>query len=112
MANLRTLYGRQGDVGFIACAIPQGAQPVKLRPFALGESTGHAHKVAFADEAGVEMYELDGATFLRVTKDGNVSIVHEDHDPTGATCLLPAGWEGEVVIASEYTPAEIRSVVD
>lgn len=112
MGNLKTLYGRQGDVGFVSCAIPPEAQAIKLRAFALGEATGHAHKVAVADETGVEMYELDGATFLRVTKDGNVSIVHEDHDPTGATCLLPAGWEGEVVIAAEYTPEAIRSVVD
>lgn len=112
MGSLRKLYGRQGDVGFIRCAIPTGAQPIKLRPFALGEVTNHSHRVAVADEAGVEMYELEGETFLRVTKDGNVSIVHEDHDPTGSTCLLPAGWEGEVVIAAEYTPEAIRPVAD
>lgn len=113
MANVtRTLYGRQGDVGFIQQPIPFGAQRISLRPFALGEVTNHSHRIAVADETGVEMYELDGATYLRVTKDGNVAIVHEDHDPQGTTCILPAGWEGEVVIAAEYTPEAIRSVVD
>jgi len=108
----RELYGRQGDVHFVSCRIPAGAKRMPLRPFALGESTGHSHRVAVADENGVEMYELENRTFLRVTKAGSVSIVHEEHDPVGMVSVLPAGWEGEVVIAREYSPREIQRVVD
>lgn len=112
----RHLTGRQGDVYFIADKIPAAAQKVPLRPFALGEVTGHSHRVCVADEAGVEMFEMEddaGKTvWMRVTKDGAVSLIHEDHDPTGTTSVLPQGWEGEIVIAREYTPEAIRSVVD
>jgi len=107
------LYGRQGDVGFVAGKIPKDAKLIKVRPFALGEVTGHSHRVAVEDEAGVEMYEHDGATFLRVTKDGLISILHEDHDPQGKVSVLPAGWEGEVRIAREYDEeVDFRPVVD
>lgn len=106
------LFARQGDVGFVACKIPKDPARIKVRPFALGEVTGHSHRVMVEDEAGIEMYELEGATFLRVTKDGAVSIVHEDHDPKGTTSLLPAGWEGEIRIAREYDEEQERRVMD
>lgn len=100
---------RQGDVGLIESRIPKAAKRVPLKPLALGEVTGHSHQVAIADRAGAEMYELEGATFLRVTAEGSISIVHEEH----GTVTLPAGWEGEVRIAREYDEEEdFRSVAD
>ena len=96
------MTGRQGDVGFVRCDIPAGAKPIKLRPFALGEKTGHSHRICFADEAKAEMYELLERTFLKVSDEGAISIQHEDHDPNGTTSVLPAGWQGEVIIAKEY----------
>ena len=103
------LFARQGDVGLVTCAIPEGAKKVSLRPLALGESTGHSHQVALSDREGVEMYELQGASFLRVTAEGSISIVHEEH----GTVTLPSGWEGEFRIAREYDEEEdFRSVVD
>jgi hypothetical protein len=111
------LTGRQGDVGFIAGVIPADAKSIKIRPFALGEATGHSHRVAVEDEVGIEMFEtLDETgtrTFMRVTKDGGISILHEDHDPTGVISKLPQGWEGEVVIAKEYDEEnDFRRVID
>lgn len=106
------LEGRQGDVGFVRCAIPDGAKAVKLRPFALGEVTGHSHRVCDVDCDKVEMFEIDNRTFIRVSEDG-ISIQHEDHDPAGAISKLPAGWEGEVIIAREYDEEQdFRRVVD
>jgi hypothetical protein len=58
------------------------------------------------------MFEVEARTYLRVTKDGGISIVHEDHDPCGTVSLLPQGWEGEVVVAREYSPEGIRNVAD
>ena len=100
------LTGRQGDVAFIKCRIPKDAKRVPLRPFAYGETTGHSHRVCVADEEGVEMYECEAGVFLRVTKDGVVSLVHEDHDPVGTISVLPKGWEGEVRIKREYDEEE------
>ena len=116
MLQERKMFGRQGDVAFISGPIPPNAKRVPLRVFAHGEQTGHSHRVCVADEAGVEMFEVvDDAgktVWMRVTKDGAVSLIHEDHDPTGDVSVLPRGWEGEVVNAREYTPESIRSVVD
>ncbi len=112
----RTLTGRQGDVYFVADKIPEGATPIKTRPFALGEVTGHSHQVCVEDIAKVQMFEMPSEngvrTFMRVSAEGGVSIQHEDHDPIGTVSKLPAGWEGEVTIAKEYTPEGIRSVLD
>lgn len=108
------LFGRQGDVNFITRYIPVGAKRITTRPFALGEHTGHSHRVVAEDECFVEMYELDGKTYVRVSGEcDGVRIRHEDHDPTAAVSILPAGWEGEVVIAEEYDEEEgFRRVMD
>lgn len=104
---------RQGDVGLVRCTIPKEAKRIPLRPLALGKITGHSHRVAVNDAQGVEMYELGGQTFLRVTADGAISLVHEEHDPTGTKSFIPEGWEGEVVIAREYDEEEdFRRVLD
>jgi len=109
----RVLEARQGDVGFVRSPIPADAKRIPLRPFALGEVTGHAHKVVVADEEKIEMYEKDGLTYVRVSCDSGVHIQHEDHDPDATVSVLPAGWEGEVVIAAEYDEEEgFRSVMD
>ena len=104
---------RQGDVGFVKLAIPAEAVRVAVRPLAYGEVTGHSHQVAEADVAGVEMFETqdtDGKrVFMRVTANGGVSVVHEEH----GTVTLPKGWEGEVRIAREYDEEQdFRSVID
>lgn len=105
------LTSRQGDVGFVQATIPMGAKAIPVRPLALGEVTGHSHRCAVAD--AVEMFEVeapDGVkTYLRVTAEGGVSIVHEEHGPV----TLPHGWEGEIVIAREYDEdQDFRRVVD
>ena len=105
------LQARQGDVGLVKSAIPEAAKRVKLRPLALGEVTGHSHRVAVADEPFVEMYELNGLTYIRALQD--VHLLHEEHDPTGETSVIPAGWEGEVRIAREYDEeVDFRPVAD
>ena len=111
----QTLDFRQGDVGFVRGSIPAAAKRVPLRPFALGGVTGHSHRVVTSDEPLIEMYELDGKTYVRVSGDcDGVHIQHEDHDPAATKSVLPAGWEGEVVIAAEYDEEEegFRRVAD
>ena len=109
-----TLFARQGDVHFVNAAIPAAAKRVALRPFALGEVTGHSHRVVVTDEPLVEMYELDGKMYVRVSGDcDGIHIQHEEHDPEATTSVLPAGWQGEVVICQEYDEEEgFRNVAD
>ena len=102
---------RQGDVGFVRSAIPVDAKRITIRPFALGEATGHSHRVAPTEEPYIEMYEKDGETYVRALAD--VHVLHEDHDPTGATSVLPEGWEGRIQICGEYSEEEdFRRVID
>ena len=109
----QTLQFRQGDVGFISTPIPAGAKKIALRPFALGEVTGHSHRVMTRYEDAVEMFDKDGEIYVRIDPEVDVPVVHEDHDPTGAKSILPRGWEGRVVIAAEYDEEEgFRRVVD
>lgn len=107
-----TLQFRQGDVGFLKTEIPADAKRIPVRPFALGEVTGHSHRVAAEREADVEMYERDGEIYVRIVGNYDVPVLHEDHDPTGSKSILPSGWEGRVVIAREYDEEGDFQVLD
>ena len=77
--------------------IPKEAKRIKTRPLALGEVTGHSHQLV-ADEADcVEMYELNGETYVRVT--GEAVVRHEEHKPQA----IPADTEWGIRIATEIT---------
>jgi hypothetical protein len=87
---------RQGDVLLKQACIPQDAKPIKIRPIALGERTGHHHSL-MADpglelEDAVTMFEKDGQTFVRISEEG-VSLVHQQHKahacPPGEYVYVP-----------------------
>ncbi len=73
---------RQGDVLLAPSTIPASAQRIKLRPIALGERTGHHHSLmadpGLSIEDAVEMYELDGKTYVRICEEA-VALVHQQH---------------------------------
>lgn len=100
-----TLY-RQGDVLFKRVAeIPAGEKKKRENGvIALGEVTGHKHAIADLEEA--EVLEIGNGLYVHVGEDG-VSIQHDEH----GAIELPAG-DYEVTIQREYSPEEIRSVVD
>jgi hypothetical protein len=109
--KMTQLIARQGDVGFVRGNIPEDAKRIPFRPFALGETTGHSHAVVESARDFVEMYEKDGETYVRALADA--PIRHEDHDPGATTSILPAGFEGRVVIAREYDEeTDFRPVAD
>ena len=99
---------RQGDVFLkpIAC-IPVGAKPRKEKErivLAYGEVTGHAHAIHDLGNVDVLVAE-SGAVYLRVKE--SVGLQHEEH---GRIAVLPGNYQ--VVIQREYSPKEIRNVVD
>lgn len=90
---------RQGDVLIVRCdALPSGLQPVAREEgrvvLAHGEVTGHAHAIVQPD---VEMYEKDGAYYIRVPRQAVVQ--HEEHDPIP---LSPGNYR--IVHQREYVP--------
>ena len=97
---------RQGDLLFIrATQHKSRGKRIKDGVLALGEVTGHSHRIA--DLTAAEAYEMDGGVFLMVSESG-VSIVHEEHAPV---TLGNGVWE--VRRQREYEPEELsRSVMD
>ena len=98
---------RQGDVLLIPAKLPRSAteQQGWDRIVALGEATGHAHRVdAPASEATLLTTE-DNRRFLRIVS--GATLVHEEH----AAVAIPAGiWELPTQV--EYTPAQLLRVTD
>lgn len=99
---------RQGDVLIRALGNQKPHAERKVRKDGIllhGEVTGHAHRVA--DLKAAEVYDVAEGCFLHVSADGGVSIVHDEH----AAILLPPG-QYQVTRQREYSPEEIRSVMD
>ena len=96
---------RQGDVLLIEVEPVQGEEVKRDAGrviLAYGEVTGHAHAIR---EKSVKLVEWDGARY--VSSDQPFTIVHEEHN----TVAMPAGTF-KVIHQREYTPQEIRRVVD
>lgn len=108
---------RQGDVLFLednnvynALAstvwhnIARDGQRLQRLIVAEGEATGHAHAVYDMD-ATLRTMETTGEVYLDAPS--GATVVHEEHAPV----KLPAGTF-KVVIQREYSPQEIRRVLD
>lgn len=109
---MKKLVLRQGDVCLIAVdSIPEGAKAEKRKGkkviLALGEATGHHHRFEFmnTDFNDVKIYHVGATRYLAVQKPAE--LLHEEH----STVAVPAG---KYLLPSqvEYTPAELRRVVD
>lgn len=105
---------RQGDVLFIQRdSIPAGNHKKRDNgTVAYGEVTGHSHRLA--DLATADVLECGDGLFVRVSENGislggesGASFVHEEH----GTINLPPG-NFEIRIQREYSPEQIRNVID
>lgn len=99
---------RQGDILIVRIGeIPADAKPIDpgARGYVLaeGEVTGHAHAIAASPD--VQAMSLEGQLFLRCA--APVNVTHEEHD----WVTLPEG-DYRVIQQVEYTPAELRRVLD
>lgn len=100
--------GRQGDVLLIKAeqmpngAIRQGNSSNERIVLAYGEETGHAHAIY---DAGAELFAANDERYLMITDP--VDLKHETHGPIH----LDAGIY-KVIDQYEYTPKEIRRVID
>jgi hypothetical protein len=93
---------RQGDVYIVLNQTkPTYASLRKDRTLALGEATGHHHTLTAGNVYG----ELAGKQWIVL--DEETELQHQEH----ATVVIPIGIH-EVRIQREYTPQEIRRVMD
>jgi hypothetical protein len=76
---------RQGDVLLVPVDVepPPGLEPQREIVLALGEATGHAHRLTGA----VVEWTQAGERYVRSFGPGSLS--HEEHDPTPAVVVLP-----------------------
>lgn len=103
-ARKRPCY-RQGDVFLVPIdALPAEKLAAHRSVLAEGEITGHAHRLTRPDSA--EVYVNRGQLYLNVSGD-TATVEHEEHKPI----TVPRGVY-EVRIQREYSPREIRRVVD
>lgn len=102
---------RQGDI----LLVPVGEIPpeAELEPevgerlvVADGEVTGHSHSLAWRTAKGFRLgSETGNRRYIRVSEP--TTLTHEEHDGI----IVPAG-DYELVPQLEYSPEEIRRVVD
>ncbi len=96
---------RQGDIFLIGVSNLPAAGRVERRPvLAEGEATGHTHRLE--DPSSGHVFSVGGTLYLEVVAD-SATVVHEEHRPV----TLPRGGY-EVRIQREYSPQEIRRVID
>lgn len=96
---------RHGDIIISKIAsIPDEAMHKQTSVLAWGEITGHSHRVE--DPHTAEIYEIDGAFFIRVIGD-EARIIHEEHKPI---TLLKGNYK--FWFQREYTPREVRRIAD
>ena len=95
---------RQGDVLIVvATTVPRSARRMDHCVIALGEATGHTHRV----EVGAEqLVGEDGIQYLRVLG-ASADVIHEEH----ATITLPGPAVYRIVHQREYAPAAPRRMV-
>lgn len=102
---MTTIY-RQGDVMLMRVdSLPPGAKKEEVAErivLAYGEVTGHAHAL---DTALAVAYSHNEGRFLEAHE--GATVRHEEHGPIE----LPPGYY-KVVQQREYTPQEIRRVID
>lgn len=111
--NMQKLY-RQGDVLFRQIPrLPKGNRKTRKNgTVAYGEVTGHSHALALEDQKVAEVLEIGDGLYVRVSESGvriggGATFLHEEHGPV----TLPPG-SYQVIIQREYSPEEIRNVVD
>ncbi|MES2692766.1 MAG: hypothetical protein V4773_04780 [Verrucomicrobiota bacterium] len=96
---------RQGDVFIVAIdRVPSGRRESHSLVLALGEVTGHAHRIA--ENEAATACRMGTQVFLEVTG-AQATLTHDEHAPI----TLPRGAY-EIRIQREYAPAKIRRVAD
>lgn len=103
--NAKPTVWRQGDVFIISRKSAPSGERVSRRPvLAEGEVTGHAHRLARPDSGSV--FTVGSQMYLEVLEH-SATVTHEEHGPVE----LKRGCY-EIRIQREYSPKEIRRVVD
>lgn len=97
---------RHGDI-IIAKVdrIPQDVMRRHSSVLARGEATGHSHRAAVP--SSVELYDSDQVGVGYMLVEASATLVHDEHGPIELKAGAYRFWHQR-----EYTPKEIRRIVD
>lgn len=98
---------RHGDVFIQEIPVPnvRSLRPRGHLTLALGEVTGHSHRLSTA--ASAVLYASSGPDQYLHVQSRQATLIHEEHAPLD----LPQGWY-RVWQQREYTPGSVRTVLD
>lgn len=105
---MRNIY-RQGDVVIIQVGkIPDDAKIIVTKPLAIGEVTGHAHRLVVKEKLDLAMYE-DTYGRLYFKLNAPADVVHEEHQ---SITLPPGIYTTRTIREYDYISETIQSARD
>ena len=105
---LKKAINQHGDVILMEVSeLPKGAKRVKVENGFIIERGEGVHTHIFPDVQGIEVYEKDGQTYVRVTKP--TKLDHEEH---GHQVVKPGIYRKNIERVFDYETMEARKVID
>lgn len=105
---MRIIKQQHGDVILEAVdAIPETAKKVEIKDGFVLERGEGVHTHVFPDVEGIEVYEDNGNTYVRVSRP--TKIDHEEH---GLRTVRPGTYKKRIEAVWDYETEEARKVVD
>lgn len=105
---MNKVVNQHGDLLLVEIEeVPAGAKRLKIEPGFIIERGEGVHTHIFPDVSGIEVFEKDGETFVRVNK--KTQLDHEEH---GRQTLKPGIYKKRIERVWDYESEEARKVVD
>lgn len=105
---MRKIAFQHGDVlGIIVDEIPKGAKKLDVQDGFILERGEGVHTHIFPDVSGIEVYEHEGQTYVRVSKE--TFITHEEH---GNQAVKTGIYRKQIEKVWDYEEMEARRVID
>lgn len=105
---MNKIHNQHGDLILVEIdGIPKGAKRLEIEPGFILERGEGVHTHIFPDVSGIEVFEKDGETFVRVSK--QTSLSHEEH---GKQAVLPGVYKKRIERVWDSEAEEARKVID
>jgi len=105
---MKKVINQHGDLILYAVEkIPAGAKKIEVKNGFIIERGEGVHTHIFPDVKGIEVYEKDGKTYVKV---GDITYI--DHEEHGNQTITPGIKEKGIERVFDYESMEARNVID
>ena len=105
---MNKVKNQHGDLILVEVeGIPKGAKKLDVKPGFIIERGEGVHTHIFPDVSGIEVFEKDGDTYVRVSQ--QTQLDHEEH---GYQTVLPGVYKKRIERVFDYENMEARKVID